>query len=269
MSRVPTTTSMANGQAVLPGIIGGLGPLAHIQFEQTLLAESYLRGARCDQDHPMWILINATQIPDRTLSLKGQAPNCTPWLVSYGQILQRAGANFLVVTCNTAHAFYDTVQPLLDIPWIPLMGSTIQRIIEQYPSVEKIGLLVTDGTLQTQLYHRSLAQAELIPICPAVASPMQKRVMQSIYHPKWGIKTTGAEVSPKALQDLTHAIAWLKAQGAEVVIAGCTELSVALAQIPSLPLPWIDPLQAIAEITLDLAYGHRSAHSLIVSPNVA
>ena len=94
--------------------------------------------------------------------------------------------------------------------------------------------------------------------------------MQSIYHPKWGIKTTGAQVSKKNLQDLTHATNWLKEQGAEVVIAGCTELSVALAQIPSLPLPWIDPLKAIAEITLDLAYGHRSAHSLpVLSHNVA
>lgn len=89
--------------------------------------------------------------------------------------------------------------------------------------------------------------------------------MQSIYHPEWGIKTTGAEVSEKALQALNHAAAWLKEQGADVVIAGCTELSVAFAQISSLPLPWIDPLKAIAEITLDLAYGHRSAHSLLVA----
>ncbi len=270
MFGMSTITTIAGCQAAIPGIIGGLGPLAHIQFEQTLLTESHSRGARCDQDHPMWILINATQVPDRTHSIKGQAPDCTPWLVSYGQRLQRAGADFLVVTCNTAHAFYDAVQPQLGIPWIPLMESTIQRIIEQYPFAKRVGILATDGTLQTQLYHRRLAQAELISVCLDISSPMQKRVMQSIYHPKWGIKTTGAEVSQKALQDLIHAIDWLKEQGAEVVIAGCTELSSALARIPSLSLPWIDPLQAIAEITLDLAYGHRSAHSLLaLSHNVA
>ena len=257
--------STTNHQIAIPGILGGLGPLAHIKLEEILLAESCSRGARCDQDHPMWILMNATQIPDRTKSIKGIAADCTPWFVKYAQMLQRAGANFLIVPCNTAHAFYDFVQPQIDLPWIPLMGCTTQRIIEQYPSVQRVGILATDGTLQTQLYHRSLLQSRLTPICPVVSSTMQKRVMQSIYHSEWGIKTTGAEVSEKALQALIHATTWLYEQGAEVVIAGCTELSVALAQISTLPLPWIDPLEAIAEISLDLAYGHRSTHSFLVA----
>lgn len=250
------------GQVLIPGILGGLGPLAHIQFEQVLLERSRLRGAGCDQEHPEWVLVNATPVPDRTQSLKGLAPDCAKFLVKYGQRLEKAGADFLVVTCNTAHAFYDVVQPQLALPWIPLMGCTTQRIVEQFPSIQKVGILATDGTLQTQLYHRSLSQAGLQPVWPTVASPMQHRVMQSIYHPTWGIKTTGAKVSERALVELECAVAWLKDQGAEVVIAGCTELSVACAQLSALSLPWIDPLTAIADITLDLAYGDRATHCL-------
>ncbi|MGF1461160.1 MAG: aspartate/glutamate racemase family protein [Leptolyngbyaceae cyanobacterium] len=256
---IPATT---NRQLAMPGIIGGLGPLAHIQFEQVLLERSCQRGANSDQDHPDWILMNAAQTPDRTKSIKGAAPDCTPWLVKYGQRLQRAGADFLVVTCNTAHAFYPAVQAQLDIPWIPLMQCTTQAIREQFSPVRKVGILATDGTLHTELYHRSLRRAGLLPLEPAIDSPMQKRVMQSIYHPDWGIKTTGAQVSDQALAALLHAVTWLKAQGAELVIAGCTELSVGLAQIGNLSLPWVDPLTAIADITLDLAYGDRTAHSL-------
>lgn len=254
-----------NEQVALPGILGGLGPLAHIQFEQILLDRSCQRGATCDQAHPEWILMNATQTPDRTKSIKGMAPDCTPHLVKYGQRLQRAGADFLIVTCNTAHAFYPQVQAQLDIPWIPLMQGTTHAILEQFPSARNVGILATDGTLQTQLYHQSLCRAGLTPICPAMGSPMQRRVMQSIYHPQWGIKTTGAQVTNQALAALTHATQWLKEQGADVVIAGCTELSVGLAQIESLPLPWIDPLTAIADITLELSYGDRAVHSLLAA----
>lgn len=252
-------------QVAIPGIIGGLGPLAHIQFEQILLERSCRRGAKCDQDHLEWVLINATSTPDRTQSLKGQMPNCTPWLVKYGQRLQRAGADFLIVTCNTAHAFYDQAQPELSLPWIPLMHGTTQSISEQLPGARRVGILATDGTLHAQLYHQSLQQFGLMPICPAVGSPMQKRVMQSIYHPKWGIKMTGATISDQALATLTHAVHWLAAQGADVVIAGCTELSVGLAQVASLPVPWIDPLMAIADITLDLAWGDRALGSLLAA----
>ena len=258
----PLITAGKKRQTSIPGIIGGLGPLAHIQFEQILLECSLLRGAHYDQDHPEWVLMNATQVPDRTQSIKGLMPDCTSHLVRYGQRLEKAGADFLVVTCNTAHAFYDVVQPQLVIPWIPLMDCTTQKILEQFPSIQKVGILATDGTLQTQLYHHSLNQAGLQAIWPSVSSPMQQRVMQAIYHPEWGIKTTGTTVSAKALRELEHTVSWLENRGAEVVIAGCTELSVGLAQIPSFPLPWVDPLMAIAEITLDLAYGDRMTHWL-------
>ena len=244
-------------QVSIPGILGGLGPLAHIQFEQQLIESSRQRGATCDQDHPVWLLVNGTATPDRTRSIQGTGPDCTANLLRYAQCLEQAGADFLVITCNTAHNFYQRVQPQLSIPWIHLMACTTQHIREAYPQVQRVGVLATDGTLQCELYHSSLKQAGLSPVCFALNSPWQKRVMDGIYHPDWGIKATGTHVSAQALTVLEEAASWLKTQGAEVLIAGCTELSVGCAQIPSLPLPWVDPLKAVADVTLDLAWGHR------------
>ena len=68
-------------QQAIPGIIGGLGPLAHIELERHLIAINQGRGACCDQEYPVWFLINATDIPDRTQSIIGEVENCTPWLV--------------------------------------------------------------------------------------------------------------------------------------------------------------------------------------------
>ena len=252
-------------QRSIPGILGGLGPLAHIQFEQRLIDQSVRRGARCDQDHPVWLLVGASDIPDRTLSLRGKAPNCTPWLVRYGQLLAQGGADFLVVTCNTAHAFYDQVQPQLDIPWIPLMRCTSEFIRDRSPRVRRVGLLATDGTLEHRLFSRCLMRSQLQEISPPLDSPIQRQVMQAIYHPDWGIKTTGTRVSYPALTALAEAVQWLASQGAEVVIAGCTELSVGLDKLGALPLPWVDPLEAVADITLDLAFGNRTVSSLLAA----
>ncbi|PSN10197.1 aspartate/glutamate racemase family protein [filamentous cyanobacterium CCT1] len=250
--------SRQDPQVAIPGILGGLGPMAHVQFEQRLIQGSAERGAQGDQDHPVWLLVNGTNIPNRTESLQGTGPDCVPWLVRYAQLLERAGANFLVVTCNTAHGVYDQVQAQLGIPWIHLMACTSDHIRQAYPAVQRVGVLATDGTVQCGLYSRSLSRVGITPIGFEINSPWQDLVMQSIYHPDWGIKTTGTQVSTKALTVLEQATSWLKTQGAEVVIAGCTELSVAFAQMPALPLPWVDPLQVVADITLDLAWGHRS-----------
>lgn len=250
-------------QQSIPGILGGLGPLAHIQFEQRLINQSVKRGARCDQDHPTWILVNASNIPDRTRSLQGKAPDCVPGLVSYGRILAQGGGNFLVVPCHTAHAFYDRVQDQIDIPWISLMNCTSQFIRQRYPTVHRIGLLTTDGTLQHRLFSPSLRAARLQEISPALGSPIQQQVMQTIYHPDWGIKATGTRLSSQALATLVEAVQWLANQGAEVVVAGCTELSVGLSSLDALPLPWVDPLEAVADTTLDLAFGVRTVSSLL------
>jgi aspartate racemase len=245
-------------QVALPGILGGLGPLAHLHFEQRLIEKSKQRGASCDQDYPVWLLVNGAVIPDRTQSIQGTGPDCTGELMKCAQWLEQSGADFLLVTCNTAHCFYEQVQAQLEIPWIHLMTCTTQYIRAVYPTVQRVGVLATDGTLHCGLYNRSLSQVGLTPISFAVNSPWQNRVMEGIYHPNWGIKATGTHVSAQALDIFEQAAGWLRTQGAEVVIAGCTELSVAFAQIPSLLLPWVDPLEVVADLTLDLAWGHCS-----------
>ncbi|MDV3348214.1 aspartate/glutamate racemase family protein [Leptolyngbyaceae cyanobacterium CCMR0082] len=250
-------------QVKLPGILGGLGPLAHIEFEQRLLHHSARRGTQCDQEHPNWLLLSAASTPDRTQSLTGTGPDCVPYLVRSACLLEAMGAGFLVVTCNTAHGFYHTVQAQLDIPWLHMMEATAAYIAQCFPNVRQVGVLATDGTLRSQLYTTSLAQYGISPILPPLGSPIQHRIMEAIYSPDWGIKATGAWVSDIALIELIVASRWLAAQGAELLIAGCTEISIGLAQLSQLPINWIDPLDIMANLTLDLAYGIISESSTV------
>jgi aspartate racemase len=257
----PATSSVR--QVAIPGILGGMGPLAHMEFERRLIQRNLEQGVTCDQDHPVWLLVGASDIPDRSQSLVGQAEDCTPWLVRYAKVLERAGADFLIVTCNTAHAFHHRVQPQITVPWLHLMNYTAQHVAETYPAVRQVGILATDGTLQTGLYSQPLLNLGRRPVVPTAMQ--QAQVMQSIYHPDWGIKTTGVWLSEQALEQLRQAVVALEQQGAELIIAGCTELSVGLARIDSLPLPWVDPLDVVARLTLDLSYGRRPLNSLLAA----
>lgn len=250
-----SSRNVLHHQLKLPGILGGLGPLAHIEFEQRLLHQSSRRGAQYDQDHPDWVVLSAASTPDRTKSLMGTGPDCVPYLVDGAHQLKAMGADFLVVTCNTAHSFYHTVQAQLDIPWLHMMDATVNYIAKSFPSVRQVGVLATDGTLRSQLYTTSLAQYGISSIFPPLGSSIQARVMESIYSPDWGIKATGAWVSDIALIELIVASRWLADQGAELIIAGCTELSIGLARLSQLPINWIDPLDVMANLTLDLTYG--------------
>ncbi len=246
-------------QILLPGILGGLGPLAHIEFERRLLSKRQERSqTKCDQDYPSWMLFSASNIPDRSMALRRGGPSPLPALLYYTQLLQKAGSNFLIVPCNTAHAFYPQVQSRLEIPWLHLMQHTADFIRETYPTAKRIGILATDGTLYAKLYQKSLANVGLSSIEPRLDTLLQQQVMQSIYAPGWGIKTTGLQISENALNIISQAIEWLQQQNADLIIAGCTELSVAFSQLTSISIPWVDPLDIIADLSLDLAYGISS-----------
>jgi aspartate racemase len=251
-----------NQQKAIPGIIGGLGPLSHTQFERKLIEKNFLRGARSDRDHPVWLLVSATEIPDRTQSLLGLAESCTPGLVKYGQLLHSVGADFIVVTCNTAHAFYVEVQSQLQIPWVHLIDITTSFIVQNYPHVKKVGILATDGTLQSRLYSKSLEKSGLTPISLGVDSELQQLVMKVIYDLEWGIKSTGVDVSKQAISILEKAHDCLVEQGATLIVMGCTELSIGFASLREVLIPCIDPLDVLATITLDLAFGNRQLESL-------
>ena len=249
---------LINQQKLIPGILGGLGALSHVEFERKLIEQHSQRGACTDQDYPVWILINAANIPDRTDSILNQTTDCIAGLIHYGKLLESAGADFLVVVCNTAHAFYPEVQAQLNIPWLNLIDMTAEFIAHKYPTLRNVGILATDGTIKTGLYEKSLQQMGLNVIYHPLHSHLQRQIMEAIYHPQWGIKSTGNRVSLEAMAILESAITEFEAEEVELIIAGCTELAIAFNKMNKVLIPWIDPLDVLAQITLDRAFFPQS-----------
>ena len=85
------------------GIIGGMGPEA--------TADLYLRIIRAtpvekDQDHYRVIIDSNPKIPDRTPAIIGDGENPLPLMAETAKNVEKAGADFLIMPCNTAHYFY-------------------------------------------------------------------------------------------------------------------------------------------------------------------
>lgn len=257
-------TFLSPKQKNLLGIFGGVGPLSHVQFEKELLAESFRRGARCDQDHPAWVLVSATPTPDRTESLMSGEHTSLPTIEHYAKILENAGADAMFVICNTAHGYHTDLQKKLSIPWVHLMEIVALSIKNDYPDIKKVGILGTNATVQLRLYHDALEKHSLAPIAPKVGSVTQDMIMKAVYDESYGVKATGDTVSERARVDLIASAEWCRANGAEAVIAACTEVSVALTLETYSKLPIIDPLKVAAKVALDVAEGKSSPYEFMV-----
>jgi len=220
------------------GVLGGMGPQATCDLFQKLIDAT---PARSDQEHLHVIIDSNPAIPDRTAFLLGKGPDPTPALVESACRLARAGCDFLIMPCNTAHYFVRQIEEAAGIPVLDMIEITAQAARQVLSPGDAAGLMATTGTIQSGLYHRALARHGLQLITPDEAD--QAEVMDIIYGPQ-GVK---AGYRGQDLRARARAVAErLVSRGARVVIAGCTEIPLVLAS-GDISVPVLDSTGLLAQ----------------------
>lgn len=193
------------------GVLGGMGPEATVYFNDLIISNT---NAKCDQEHlDMLVSIHST-IPDRTAYLLGKSnKNPLPYLISDAKMLEKCGCDFLVLTCNTSHFFYDDIKKKIKIPFLN-MPLEVCKIINGMENVHKVGIMATTGTIKTKIYDKYLQKEIFYP-----DEILNQKVMNLIYNKvKKGIKVSK--------QEFLNVLADFYKAGCDMVITACTELSV-------------------------------------------
>jgi aspartate racemase len=240
------------------GILGGLGPYAHVDLERKLLdAARELAGAVRDQDFPEWILASVPQTPDRTAAIEGSGPSPLPSLLRGLRRLE--GADFVVVACNSAHHFLGELRRASGMEIVDMIDECAAAVRGLVDAGAPVGILATTGTLSSGLYHRALAERGLRPLSPldaATGDALQCRVMAAIYgdgvNP--GIKAVGP--TPAARQALLRvAEVLVGGLGCRALIAGCTEIPLVLTTAEVCGVPLVDSADVLARAAVTRIYG--------------
>lgn len=206
------------------GVLGGMGPAATADFLSRLVTEA---AARTDQEHAPTLVYSASHIPDRTDHLTGRGPDPTHDLQEAAGVLERAGADFIAIPCNTAHAYHGAIQEAVDVPVLDMIGLAVEAVAAAQPAGTAVGVLAATGTIHLGLYARRLQEAGYVPLVPAD----QETVMDAIRAIKGGHRGPDSRLSA-AVSELVEA-------GAGVLILGCTELPLAVFPEDA-PVPLVD-----------------------------
>jgi aspartate racemase len=157
--------------------------------------------------------------------------------------LVNAGAEVLAVPCVTAHFFYERITKAVPVPVLHIAEETAKRLRKN--GVHTAGLLATDGTVSSQLFHKVLAKYDMDIIVPG--SENQHALMDLIYR---NIKK-GIPADPALFERLADD---LRERGAETVILGCTELSWIIKEYftdrPAVSARFTDALDVLARAAL-------------------
>lgn len=198
------------------GIIGGMGPEATVDLMQRIIEAT---PAEDDVDHIRMLVDNNPKVPSRIKALiEGAGESPAPCMIEMAQGLERQGADFLVIPCNTAHHYYEEVALSVSVPVINLIQLTAETIKTRQPEIFKVGLLASSALQVIGLYEPWFHRLGIEILYPEADS--QASVMQLIRDVK-ARRRIDAQI-----EAYNSAAKNLEAQGAQCLVIACTELSV-------------------------------------------
>tara|TARA_B100000767_G_scaffold188540_1_gene175871 strand:+ start:995 stop:1741 length:747 start_codon:yes stop_codon:yes gene_type:complete len=220
------------------GILGGMGTQAGLDFCNKL---AMLNRGKIDQEYPLFMLYNKSNIPGRPESIGVQTrtfsslPRNAKSITKYNKVLksllegckllERSGCKFIVIPCNTAHYWYEDLKRKIKIPIINMPNEVFLYTKKICKKDSKIGLLATEGTIKTEIYEKLFKNKyELI-------KPLHNLQVQSVNKTIKHVKMGNIKLAEKSIKP---AIKYLINNNCKKIILGCTELPIAIFAFKSL-----------------------------------
>ena len=224
------------------GILGGMGTRAGLDFCNKL---AKLNVGKTDQNYPVFILYNKSNIPKRPENLN-RYNYVLKSLVKGCNLLKKNKCKFIVMPCNTAHHWHKDLQKKIKIPIISMPKEVYLHTKKTCKKNSKIGILCTEATLKTKVYSKYFdKEFNLI-------SPSQSLQIKSVNKAIRLVKTGKVKEAEKAIKPAVNHLIKLKCKK---IILGCTELPIAIFAYKSFQKikkskTFIDPNLLLANVSM-------------------
>ena len=220
------------------GILGGMGTQAGLDFCNKL---AVLNRGKIDQEYPLFLLYNKSNIPGRPESIGSQTKNLTnkstnkvskekynrvlKSLLKGCKLLEKNKCKFIVIPCNTAHYWFNDLQKKINIPIINMPKEVFKFTKKNCKKNSKVGLLATEGTIKTGVYKKIFKKNyQLI-------EPSQKLQKSSVNEAIKLVKMGNVKHAAKVIKPAINSLIKTKCKK---IILGCTELPIAIFAFKSL-----------------------------------
>ena len=214
------------------GILGGMGTQAGLDFCNKL---AVLNRGKIDQQYPLFLLYNKSNIPGRPESIGSQTKNLSNKSINKNskkkynrvlksllkgcKLLEKNKCKFIVIPCNTAHYWFNDLQKKINIPIINMPKEVYKFTKKKCKKNSKVGLLATEGTLRTGVYKKIFENDyQLI-------EPSQKIQKTSVNKAIKFVKMGDIKAATKAIKPAINSL--IKMQCKKIIL-GCTELPIAI-----------------------------------------
>ncbi|MCI0566083.1 amino acid racemase [bacterium] len=201
------------------GILGGMGPVASADtyVELTKMCQQKYMCVQ-DVDFPAVILYSLplTGFDHRGFSENGEERKKIVNQLKNGLTkLEQAGADIIIIDCNTVHYFFDELQASITTPIINLIELTVHQV--KSDGYTRVAIISSEVSRNVGLYTKPFEEAGIAVINTSLEE--QESVNEAI------LAVMGGSVTINHIGGINSLIDSFMSRGAQCVILGCTEIS--------------------------------------------
>jgi aspartate racemase len=220
------------------GIIGGLGPETTSEFYLELIFSCQ----KLNKVNRPQILIYSVPLPyniEEDAITRGRGEErCLPFLLKAAKKLEKAGADFILMPCNSLHTFIEEIRSSVKIPVLSIVEETTNFLKKE--NILEVGIISTSITLNKKLYENSLVVNGIKQIVP---DGFQQAKIGKMIH-----NLVLNRHDNKDREELIKVINDFEKKGIEHVILACTDLQLLIPNHPRLKI--YDTMKIFADATV-------------------
>lgn len=222
------------------GIIGGLGPETTANFYLEVVQLCFERNKMQRPPIIIWNVPLAFKTEERIITKAVEEEALVPYLVDAAQHLEKGGADFIVIPCNTAHLFIDEVRKAVKVPVLSIVEESVKFLKKK--KVDKIGILSTPATVRNHLYSLEMENNSIELVIP---NEDQIKIIGSIIH-----RLVTSNYNEEDKETLMKIISKLKLRNVEYILLACTDLQLIIPKNDSSRI--FDTMSILAQASVDM-----------------
>ena len=221
------------------GIIGGLGPETTAEFYLEIIFGCYEQNKEARPPILIWNVPLRYAIEDDLLKKASGEERYLPYLIDAAKRLEKGGADFLVMPCNTLHTFIREIRQAVKIPVLSIVEETAKFLKSN--KIREVGILATSSSLKKSLYEKALKAEGIKQIVPDGFEQVKIGRMIS--------KLVMNRHANKDREELLKIINTFEKKGVKNVILACTDLQLLIPEHQRLKI--YDTMKIFAQATIE------------------
>ncbi|MBI4085083.1 MAG: amino acid racemase [Candidatus Liptonbacteria bacterium] len=216
------------------GILGGVGPQTTSKVYLSVI--KMIREAGGEKYPP--IAIYNLPFPfavEHEAIIQGiSAEKMIPYLVDGAKILEKSGADFGILPCNTLHKFMPEIRKAVKLPFLSILEETASVLKDK--NVKKVGILATETTIKSKIYENASKSNGIDILYP---SETEQNIVNNMI-----VELLNGKETSFQKEKLTAICAALHERRAEIILLACTDLQLVASEIKT-PVPVVDTTEIL------------------------